>query len=293
MEKKQVKIIVQDVYDSVSKVNEETLLKGFSKVNVSGGGIKVIITQSDKFSAKVNGGEKALECVKVYTHGSTLYIERSDNNNTVNINISGNNVTAKKGGIFTKLFNRMFGSSSVTMIQSGGNNCTQTQIINGNVIRTSGHGNTIIVNGKVITSPSSSECGEITVYVNIPELTSIVLNGSATVNIGDMNNENFGLLATIAGSGDINIGNVSTEHGNIEFSINGSGDITTNKIETAHFHALIKGSGDITVKDLFAISVDNAVEGSGDITYNVLAAKDVSNTVHGSGDIDIRKRKRL
>jgi hypothetical protein len=292
MEKKQVKIIVQDVYDSVSKVNEETLLRAFSKVKVSGGGIKVIITQSDKFSAKVNGGEKALECVKVYTHGSTLYIERSDNNNT--INISGNNVnTAKKGGIFTKLFNRMFGSSSVTMIQSGGNNCTQTQIIDGNVIRTSGHGNTIIVNGKVITSPSSSECGEITVYVNIPELTSIVLNGSATVNIDDMNNENFGLLATIAGSGDINMGNVSTEHGNIEFSINGSGDITANKIETTHFHALIRGSGDITVKDLFAISVDNAVEGSGDINYNVLAAKDVSNTVHGSGDIDIRKRKRL
>ncbi|OFY09350.1 MAG: hypothetical protein A2W93_06975 [Bacteroidetes bacterium GWF2_43_63] len=135
----------------------------------------------------------------------------------------------------------------------------------------------------------------IVVYVHVPDLESIELSGSGSIESDSLSAQHMDVRlsgsgdislqlvantvdATISGSGDINLSGSATS---ADFKISGSGDIHAYTFPVSECMADISGSGSmyLTVSDL----LDVVISGSGNVHYYGTAA--VSVNVLGSGQV--------
>ena len=148
---------------------------------------------------------------------------------------------------------------------------------------------------------SSDECitdyKTITVYISIPNLEGVDVNGSGTIETrGTFMPEKIDL--TINGSGTINAtlsaneayaqirgsGNINLNGSARKFDIDiaGSGDVNAQDMPAQNCNVDVKGSGNCKV---FAITkLDVNVAGSGNVYYK--GKPDISNSIAGSGKLE-------
>jgi len=116
--------------------------------------------------------------------------------------------------------------------------------------------------------------------ITVPSLERVSISGSGTVEVRDLDAEEFELR--VSGSGDI------TAQGRVEYleiSVSGSGEIDTRDLKAENVFVKVSGSGDA---DVFASDeFRGSVSGSGDITYYG-NPKHANGSTSGSGRI--RKR---
>jgi hypothetical protein len=118
----------------------------------------------------------------------------------------------------------------------------------------------------------------IKIWITLPELTGVKLNGSGKL-ICDSTFKVNSLDLIINGSGDINMHTVATS---VESEINGSGNIFLAG-KTKELKAFIRGSGKINAAGLESSQAEANIAGSGDIRVN---ATDILNAkITGSGSI--------
>lgn len=124
-------------------------------------------------------------------------------------------------------------------------------------------------------------------YVTMPSLKSIGINGSGEVNIFDTANfTDYPLLAlSIDGSGDISAQDLQCN--NLKVCIDGSGDVGIRKLECLDFTAQIYGSGDIDFRRANADNANFTIEASGDIDGSITTKGNIKTLSNGSGDIDL------
>jgi hypothetical protein len=105
-----------------------------------------------------------------------------------------------------------------------------------------------------------SYSGTITVYVQVKELSKVVLNASGDFRVeGILKTAEFSL--NVSGSGDFN-GQLNSK--NVRCNMNSSGDVQLGGI-TGHFEAKINGSGDLIANNLHLLSAQIGMFGSGDV----------------------------
>jgi len=170
-------------------------------------------------------------------------------------------------------------------------------------IKTVIKGDKLVIKTKNNNSIKTKE--ELKVYVSVPNLTEININGSGDVSqIGKWTFSD--LVLCTDGSGDIKLnnskisgdlaceingsGNISfTSTGscdNIEIEINGSGDINLDNIEGKDISIEINGSGDVNMDSVKGNTVSVEINGSGDVSTTALDNLDVE--INGSGDINYK-----
>lgn len=119
---------------------------------------------------------------------------------------------------------------------------------------------------------------EFQVFVTIPELNRIELNGSGSITTDNtIKGEVFEVM--LDGSGDmalqLRVKELSTE-------LNGSGDLSLMGSTKTH-NIELDGSGDISAENLKSDNVGIKLDGSGDIRVNASYELDIR--VNGSGDV--------
>lgn len=177
-------------------------------------------------------------------------------------------------------------------------------------IRTIVEGNTLIIDSRENISPS----GPITIYLKTPQINSIKLSGSGSIETDSLTTHEFvaklsgsGIItanvkahiveAEISGSGNMNLMtetdiakvNISgsgyvTIWGSAtegEFEISGSGDIKSYAFSQTRLNAIISGSGNMYVS--VAEYLKALISGSGSIFYRGDA--EVDKTITGSGSV--------
>jgi len=116
------------------------------------------------------------------------------------------------------------------------------------------------------------------VYVSLPKLEALSLEGSGDVAITGVDNDRFALR--LQGNGDIDLEDAKIQ--NLELSLRGSGDIEVSG-NCTEMQAKLEGSGDIDANDFVCETVSGSLRGSGDL---VLHATEKANLeLRGSGDI--------
>ena len=118
----------------------------------------------------------------------------------------------------------------------------------------------------------------IKIWITLPQLTSVKLNGSGNL-LCDSTFKVNSLELEINGSGDIRM---NTDAISVTSSIHGSGDIYL-KGKAQESSASIMGSGKIIASDLVAAKTDASITGSGEIRVNTTDQLEASIT--GSGSI--------
>lgn len=141
------------------------------------------------------------------------------------------------------------------------------------------------------------------VYVTMPGLDAVTLNGSGDIDVGAFSGSSLDL--DLKGSGDIDIDAIDYKtvsvdlkgSGDIEargtctdltVKIKGSGDVDMDRLECTSAAVMIRGSGDVSV--YAGDSFDGSISGSGDIEVHGSPRKN-SSSVRGSGDIILRSSK--
>jgi hypothetical protein len=114
----------------------------------------------------------------------------------------------------------------------------------------------------------------------MPELYSIVLNGSGDIYIHDEYEQDADMEFKINGSGDMKIGTIICDK--IETTINGSGDINANFI-CNELETVVRGSGNIDYKGNAAKHTIR-ISGSGDVDAFDLLSLSTYINISGSGD---------
>ena len=145
---------------------------------------------------------------------------------------------------------------------------------------------------------------ELSLEITVPDLNSLVVNGSGDVEVHDFLNQNGLLVIDVNGSGNVTLGDFEGKS-ELEAFLSGSGDVNLgNFTGLSQFDVDINGSGELvaernfSVEDLtirnsasgdflgFNISADNCVikaVGSGNCELTAGNALDV--TIGGSGDV--------
>jgi len=119
------------------------------------------------------------------------------------------------------------------------------------------------------------------VYVTLPEIKGLCINGSADVN-GQNRITTGSFDLKIRGSGDIDMEVAAKE---IEAGISGSGDIKL-KGNADDFAITIAGSGDVSAYDLASQKTTVNISGAGDCKVN--AEQELTVNITGSGDVSYR-----
>ncbi|MBT5074581.1 MAG: DUF2807 domain-containing protein [Kordiimonadaceae bacterium] len=138
------------------------------------------------------------------------------------------------------------------------------------------------------------------VYVTMPDIESMKINGSGDGEITGVDNSELALNINgsgdlvvsgktekldigINGSGDIRMDEVDGK--DVDISINGSGDVQLGGGTCQSLEIDIHGSGDVEAKDMQCVDVEVDVSGSGD-SY-VYASNSITFDSHGSGEVDV------
>lgn len=119
---------------------------------------------------------------------------------------------------------------------------------------------------------------EFAVYIDLPELRELIVNGSGDVTINRLSQDAF--TVSINGSGDVSAtGKVK----NLFAEINGSGDLELEALRTTNTEITVTGSGDANLE--VADSLKARVSGSGDVWYTGFPGK-VDKKITGSGSVE-------
>ena len=120
-----------------------------------------------------------------------------------------------------------------------------------------------------------------TVYVTVPRLTRVSLNGSGDISIDQVQGDRF--AGVIEGwGGNIDIDGLEVEEA--EFTINGPGDIAAAGTARAT-RVTVNGPGEVQAGELRSQTAVIAVSGPGDVELAVEQEADVR--VDGPGEVDI------
>lgn len=119
-----------------------------------------------------------------------------------------------------------------------------------------------------------------TIFVTMPEITGVAVNGSGDILVADPETESF--EASIGGSGDIEITGLRAQ--STSFSVGGSGSIDAAGT-TGDMSVKVGGSGDIDASQLRAERFTGSIGGSGEVTGFVTESAEAS--IGGSGDIEL------
>ncbi|MBT6690789.1 DUF2807 domain-containing protein [Candidatus Parcubacteria bacterium] len=149
---------------------------------------------------------------------------------------------------------------------------------------------------RVSLKPLTISFVSVNVYVTIPDIDNLTINGSGSI-IGEtpLTTENLDLRingsgyveldldvkeldSTIAGSGEMNLKGSTIRHST---NIEGSGDIKAAALATDSTSVNIEGSG--SVKVVAEMDLDVNIEGSGDVEYSGKAT--VIQKISGSGSV--------
>jgi hypothetical protein len=124
---------------------------------------------------------------------------------------------------------------------------------------------------------------ELTYYITIPKLKSILLTGSGDVKLKDFKNTTD-LTVNLSGSGDVEF-NEYAGSDILTIDLSGSGDVNFKTQITGIKNLIIKlpGSGDINASNALTENCTVKLSGSGDCKLNVKTKLDVS--LPGSGNI--------
>ncbi len=116
-------------------------------------------------------------------------------------------------------------------------------------------------------------------FVNVPELVGVSMNGSGNINIsGNFTTQNF--TASMSGSGNINLPEGQIE--NLKVEINGSGELDGHQFKAHNAEVTIKGSGEVRVYVTGHLNIK--IKGSGDVYY-IGDPREVTTDVSGSGKV--------
>ncbi|WP_028978377.1 head GIN domain-containing protein [Sporocytophaga myxococcoides] len=141
---------------------------------------------------------------------------------------------------------------------------------------------TEVENGILEIEIDDDEClrksSKVDVYISIPSLRKVRLNGSGNVN-GDGQFTGDEMDVSINGSGNISL-NFNGE--NLKSKIDGSGNITLSGISYNSSHE-INGSGRINAKNTESQKVNAKINGSGSISVNAIQTLKVN--ISGSGAV--------
>jgi hypothetical protein len=131
-----------------------------------------------------------------------------------------------------------------------------------------------------LTSNPLSDTGNENMHatITLPDLTSVVVNGSGDVTI--LNSNSSGLGVTINGSSQVNA--TGSAH-DLNVSIKGSGRFDGRGLTSSEANASVSGSGEINLNA--SQKVTSVVAGSGSIHY-IGHPKTVTQSVSGSGEVD-------
>jgi len=120
--------------------------------------------------------------------------------------------------------------------------------------------------------------GHLDVYITMPDIREMVIDGSGDAFITGVNGEDLELK--IDGSGDIEVEGTSEK---LEINIDGSGDVDLEGFSGKEVNVNIDGSGDVDIAgtcDRLEIEID----ASGDVKARKLICKEVNVIIEGSGD---------
>ncbi len=133
---------------------------------------------------------------------------------------------------------------------------------------------------KIDTRGSYSTKIGMKIYIVVPGIREVSVQGSGDVQIEDLDQREIEI--SVSGSGDIDVeGRVDL----IEIDVDGSGDIDARGLDAKDAYVRIDGSGDVTV--FASESFTGSINGSGDIkVYG--DPPSLSRSVRGSGDITMR-----
>lgn len=142
-----------------------------------------------------------------------------------------------------------------------------------------------------------NNAGNFQVFVTVPELDRIELNGSGSISTGnvlkgeifEVNLDGSGDMALqlqvkelstkLNGSGDLKLIGSTKTH---SIDLDGSGDISAENLKSDNVSINLDGSGDVRVKASYELDIK--VNGSGDVYYegNV---KSINSEINGSGNL--------
>jgi hypothetical protein len=103
---------------------------------------------------------------------------------------------------------------------------------------------------------------ELDVYVSLPLLTSIIVNGAADVELKGNYKAEKPLSMTVNGAGDFELNGLAVP--SLSFTLNGAGDIEANDLDVEKLAVSINGAGDIVLGGK-AAEATVSVRGAGDV----------------------------
>lgn len=152
----------------------------------------------------------------------------------------------------------------------------ETEKRNQDKILTRVQGNTLVITTK---SYISFFTRRLRVYVEIPTIKSLEVNGSGNIHANSIQGND--LAIAIKGSGDVNVGALHFD--GLTAHIVGSGDLSFSG-QVSMLKLSITGSGDAHINNLHGNKADLKVAGSGDI-FILGSASEAVVMLQGSGDL--------
>lgn len=124
------------------------------------------------------------------------------------------------------------------------------------------------------------------VTVSVPEVTRIVINGAADLDLPDGYYSENNLTMVVNGAGDFDMNLITVPE--LSFVVNGAGDIDAKQIDVQKLDIAISGAGDVTLSGK-AVNANFSVSGAGDVDARSLECEHY--TTHKSGVASIHLPK--
>ena len=144
----------------------------------------------------------------------------------------------------------------------------------------------VVENGELIIRPRNngwdgSDFDSTTLYVTLPRLTQVSLNGPGEISIDKVVSDRFAAVINGFG-GELEINGLEVDEA--EFTLNGPADVTAAGTARAT-KVTINGPGELQAGELRSQTASVTVRGPGDVELAVEQQADVS--VEGPGEVDI------
>jgi hypothetical protein len=119
----------------------------------------------------------------------------------------------------------------------------------------------------------------ITVRIEVPQISSAGLNGSGNLSVRNFTGNS--LTSTVNGSGKLALLNLTGSE--LSSTINGSGDVTATNCSYNQLYARVSGSGKIKAAQILSDNAEASISGSGII--ELTASQKLKARISGSGEI--------
>jgi len=124
-----------------------------------------------------------------------------------------------------------------------------------------------------------SKVGNVKLNLRLPEISTIIINGTANVHVDSMITHQS--ECTINGSGDITIHYINTDH--FLYNCNGSGEILCNNGDIKYKEIYVRGSGNVHSEQCMTEVSKFQIDGSGNIYTHTTDSMYIR--INGSGNV--------